>query len=161
MLPELCIGPPGLLSSNFYGTDVTSHNIYNNTLYSWIPRNIIGGIRKKISWHTELSHLIHYYLYCWYIKLRIVLNTFWTKVSKSSHSARADIACMYACHTSFTNFFLPQFPANLCGHRTNWFWREISNCHHLMKIWKSTHRFVEDTTKYFVNLRVSQPFDIT
>jgi hypothetical protein len=23
----------------------------------------MGGIRKKISWHTELSHLIHYYLY--------------------------------------------------------------------------------------------------
>ena len=43
---------------------ITSHNIYNNTLHSyWIPKNIMGGIRKKISWHTELSHLIHYYLY--------------------------------------------------------------------------------------------------
>ena len=28
---------------------ITSHNIYNNTLHSWTPRNIMGGIRKKIS----------------------------------------------------------------------------------------------------------------
>jgi hypothetical protein len=28
---------------------ITSHNIYNNTLHSWTPRNIMGGICKKTS----------------------------------------------------------------------------------------------------------------
>ena len=36
---------------------ITSHNIYNNTLHSCTPRNIMGCICKKISWHPELSQL--------------------------------------------------------------------------------------------------------
>ena len=48
----------GLLSYSVAIFAITSHNVYNNTLHSWIPRNIMGGIRKKISWHPELSQLL-------------------------------------------------------------------------------------------------------
>ena len=53
----------GLLGYSAAIFAITSHNIYSNTLHSWIPRNIMGGIRKKISWHPELSQLLYYYLY--------------------------------------------------------------------------------------------------
>ena len=48
----------GLLGYSAAIFAITSHNIYSNTLHSWIPRNIMGGIRKKISWHPELSQLL-------------------------------------------------------------------------------------------------------
>ena len=48
----------GLLGYSVAIFAITSHNVYNNTLHSWIPRNIMGGIRKQISWRLELSQLL-------------------------------------------------------------------------------------------------------
>jgi hypothetical protein len=53
-------GPPGYSVAEWY--PYLPLHPTNNTLYSWTPTNIMGCICKKISWHLELSQLIHYYL---------------------------------------------------------------------------------------------------